>query len=32
MIGTSATSMVYQVTTAMQIMGDWAKGEFTAAG
>ena len=28
----SATSMVINGTAAMQIMGDWAKGEFTAAG
>jgi len=27
-----ATSMVINGTAAMQIMGDWAKGEFTAAG
>jgi glucose/mannose transport system substrate-binding protein len=27
-----ATSMVINGTAAMQVMGDWAKGEFTAAG
>lgn len=27
-----ATAMVYKGEAAMQIMGDWAKGEFTAAG
>ncbi len=27
-----ATSMVINGEAAMQIMGDWAKGEFTAAG